>query len=212
MLHARARKVRSPPVAEEGWRNQFLETERRAAAPVRAPAARDNPCRCRFLPKSAEWSVRSLLFEPVRRGEATRGPRKSTAIAPRPSGNCFTREMFGIFSRAAHRAVVAQAFRRIRDFQFRRGSPQPLQIVITPRLFAENVHHETSKIQPRPLGRALSLAMPRRTLGHFIQLLFDFAANGLHLRRAESGADHEVFRERPNAAEVQHGNPAGLFF
>ncbi len=48
--------------------------------------------------------------------------------------------------------------------------------------------------------------MFRLTLQFFVKLLFDLGADGLHLRRAEAGAYHEVFSESANLAEIKHGD------
>jgi len=108
-------------------------------------------------------------------------------------------------------AIVTQAFRRIRDFQFRRGTPQALEVVVAARLFAEHVNDEASKIKERPFRGPLPFAVRWRALRVFVQLLFNLSANGLHLRRAEGGTDYEVFRERPQAAQIENGNGPGFF-
>jgi hypothetical protein len=51
-----------------------------------------------------------------------------------------------------------------------------------------------------------------RALGVFVQLLFDFSADGLHLRGAEAGTDDEVLRERGQAAQIENGDGSGFFF
>ena len=109
-------------------------------------------------------------------------------------------------------AIVAQAFRRIRDFQLRCGAPQALEVVVAARLFAEHVNDEASKIKERPFGGSLPFTVRWRALRVFVQLLFDLGTNGLHLRRAEAATDHEVLRERAQAAQIEDGNCPGFFF
>jgi hypothetical protein len=74
------------------------------------------------------------------------------------------------------------------------------------------VNDEASKIKERPFGGPLSFAVRWGALRVFVQLLFNLGANGLHLRRAESGADYEVLRERPQAAQIENGNGSRFFF
>src|ERR1700694_3082834 len=120
--------------------------------------------------------------------------------------------MLGVSSASASHVIVAQAFGGIRDFQFGRGTPQALQIVIAPRLFAQHVNDEPSKIKESPFGRALPFAMLWRALRVFVQLLFDLGANGLHLWSTEARTDDEVLRERAQAAQIEDGNRSGFFF
>ena len=72
-----------------------------------------------------------------------------------------------------------------------RSAPEAFEIVIAPRLLAEDVQDETAKIDQRPFRGAAPFAVFRRTMKMLLKLVFDFAADGLHLRRAESRADHE---------------------
>src|SRR5258708_38363450 len=90
--------------------------------------------------------------------------------------------------------------------------PQPLQIVVMPRLLAKYMHDKTSEIQQRPFRRATPLAVLRGTSLLLVELFLDLSANCLHLRRAESSANHEVRRKRAHSAEIQHRNPRRFFF
>src|ERR1700686_2391635 len=114
--------------------------------------------------------------------------------------------MFRVSGAATVYAIVAQAFGRIRNFQFRRGTPQTFQIVISPRLFAEHVDDEPPKIKERPFRGALPFPVLRRALRVFVQLFFDLRTNGLHLWGAEAGTDHEVFRERTQPGQIEYLN------
>src|SRR6266404_3643129 len=97
-------------------------------------------------------------------------------------------------------------FRLSQNFQLRRRAPQPLQIIIMPRLLAEDVHDEAAKIQQRPFRRTASFAVLWRAPLPLIQLLLDLRANRLHLRRAESRANHEVGSKRSHSAEIEDRN------
>ena len=57
----------------------------------------------------------------------------------------------------------------------------------------------------------MSFAMLRFAPQLLVELLFHFAANRLYLRRAETGAQHKIFRERAEAAQVKHGDAGGFF-
>jgi hypothetical protein len=70
---------------------------------------------------------------------------------------------------------------------------------------------ETAKINERPFRGGAPLAVLWRTMKMFFELVFDFTANGLDLRRAESRADHEIVREGSDAAEVEDGYPGSFF-
>src|ERR1700733_13062511 len=120
--------------------------------------------------------------------------------------------MFGVLGAAPVLAIMAQALRCIRNFQFRCGTPQPLQIVIASSLFAKHVNDEPSKIKERPFGGALSFAMLWRALRVFVQLLLDLAADAKHLRGAEAGTDDKVLRERTQTVQIENGNGSGFFF
>src|ERR1700724_1958475 len=101
-------------------------------------------------------------------------------------------------------SVTAWSARLISDRQLRRRSPQPFQVIVGARLFAEHMHNETPKIQQRPFRRAPPFAVLRRPPQLFVELLLDLTTDGLHLRRAETRADHEVRRKRAHSAEIEH--------
>src|SRR5262249_16638077 len=58
---------------------------------------------------------------------------------------------------------------------------------------------------------ALAFAMFGFSLQFLVKALFNFGTNGLHLRRAEASADHEVFCERAEARKIQNGYGRGFF-
>src|SRR5712675_2417286 len=159
------------------------------------------------------------LSAPIQKHFATPGPPKSTAAAPLSFRNRFAwsvRAAHRHISRAAMRTSVrtpvpARPIRFIGNFQLLRRPPQPLQVVIVPSLLAEHMHDKTSEIQQRPFRRAASLAVLRGTPLLLVELFLDLGANCLHLRRAESGANHEVRRKRAHSAEIQHRNPRRFF-
>src|SRR5581483_2685975 len=66
--------------------------------------------------------------------------------------------------------------------------------------------NESAEIEQRPVRRAVTFAMLRLALQLLPELLFHFRADGLHLRRAEAGANHEIIRERFQLAQVDDGN------
>lgn len=103
------------------------------------------------------------------------------------------------------------AFGHVRNLQLLGGAPEAFQVVVAAGLFAKDVHDEAAEIEQRPFGGALALAMFRRAFEILVQLLLDFGANGLNLRRAESGANDKVFRERAKTAQLKHGNSRGFF-
>src|SRR6266436_3517301 len=45
-----------------------------------------------------------------------------------------------------------------------------------------------------------------------VELLLDFRADGLHLRRAEAGADHKIIRKSARSPEVENGNAGSFLF
>src|SRR5579872_2642678 len=118
---------------------------------------------------------------------------------------------WGSAERRLHDDRLADAFGFIGNFQLWRSAPQTLEIVEASRLFAENMHDESAEIEQRPFRRAASFAMLRRAPKFLVELLLDFRANRLHLRRAEAGADHEVRSERSHFAQVDDRD-GGCFF
>src|SRR5207248_791489 len=150
------------------------------------------------------------------------GHARSTAIArwscPRTTAAPAARNAFSggirlvLESRALLRLGGGKAFGQVRDLQFRRGPPQPLEVVVAPRLLAENVHDEPPEIKQRPIRRAIALAVPHRPPHLLVQLLFDFRADRLHLRGAEARANHEIIGERARPAQIQHNNACGFLF
>ena len=58
---------------------------------------------------------------------------------------------------------------------------------------------------------AVAFAVFGFALEFLVQKFLDFAADGLHLRRAEAGAQHKILGERTKAAQVEYGD-SGSFF
>src|SRR5690348_18462619 len=94
--------------------------------------------------------------------------RRSTAVArwswlgtvalPTPG-----KRFFGIMS-ARERGAAALLHRGgavgfIGDIELPRRTPQTLEIIVAPRLLAEDVHDKAAEIQQRPFGGAVSLAV-----------------------------------------------------
>src|SRR6266446_2613554 len=150
-----------------------------------------------------------------------RDPRRSTAIVPRswprttalwPAGNGFAGIVFVSELRTRQVSFGRRAFRLVRKFELGRHTPEALEIIVAPRLLAENVHDEAAEIQKRPFGGAMSLAMFGGPAEILVKLRFDFGANGLDLRRAEAGADHKIFGEGACCREVQNSDACGFLF
>src|ERR1700722_15040974 len=118
---------------------------------------------------------------------------------------------WGSAKRRFHYNGLADALGLIANFQLRRRTPQTLEIIEAPRLFAKHMHDEPTEIEQRPLRGAASFAMFGRSAKFFVKLLFDLRANRLHLRRAEACADHEVRGKRSDFAQVDHRD-CGRFF
>src|ERR1700720_837432 len=97
------------------------------------------------------------------------------------------------------------------NIEFRGRTPQALKIVEAAGLLAEDVNDEAAKIEQRPFGGARSLAMFGRAFELLVQLLFDFVTDGLHLRRTEAGANHEVRSETADLTEIENGDARGFF-
>src|SRR5690348_17395474 len=90
------------------------------------------------------------------------------------------------------------------DLKFWRGTPETFEVVVTPGLLAEDVHDKPAKIEQSPLGRAISFAVSGRAVEMLFELLFHFGADGLHLRGAETCANHEIVREGTHARSEEH--------
>src|SRR5882724_5123068 len=147
-----------------------------------------------------------------------RGLERSTAIVPwsslraaaqRPGRNCVISDVFAAQRRIGNGSIGGSAFSIVGNFQFGRQTPE---IVIAAGLLAENVDDEPAEIEQSPFGGAMAFAVFGRAAKILVQLVFDFRADGLHLRRAEAGTNNEEFRERGSAAQVKNGNPGGFFF
>jgi hypothetical protein len=107
--------------------------------------------------------------------------------------------------------VARSYFRIVGDFELWRRAPKALEIVVAARLFAENVQNEATEIDERPFSGAAPLAVLWGAMKLFFELVLDFATDRLHLRRAESRADHEVVRKGADAAEIENSNACCFF-
>src|SRR5882672_11022535 len=107
---------------------------------------------------------------------------------------------------AQSRRIISgkHGIRRIRNIVTRDVAPEALEIVIAAGLFAENMDDEAAEIEQRPVVRTAAFTMFRLAFQFFMKLLFDFRADGLHLRCAKPGTDHEIFSEGTNLAEIEH--------
>src|SRR6266481_9288747 len=103
-------------------------------------------------------------------------------------------------------------FLGVGDLEFGGHAPEAFEIVVTAGLLAENVHDKAAEIEQRPFGGAMPLAMLRRAAETLMELLLDFGADGLDLRRAEAGANHKIIGESACGREVQHSNARGFLF
>src|ERR1700759_1067316 len=118
---------------------------------------------------------------------------------------------WGPAERCFHDHRLADALGLIGNLQLGRGAPQAFEIIKSSRLLTEYVHNEPAEIEQRPFRRATSFAMFRRAAKLFIELLFDFRADRLHLRSAKTGADDEVRSEGSHFAQIDDSN-GGRFF
>src|SRR5256884_3533470 len=93
-----------------------------------------------------------------------------------------------------------------------RRPPRSTLFPYTTLFRSENVHDEAAEIQQRPIRRAIALTVPHRPAHLFVELVFDFRADRLHLRRAKARADDEVIGKRARTAQVQHHDARGFLF
>ena len=64
--------------------------------------------------------------------------------------------------RMSRRGIArSEALHRARNIGARGGAPEPLEIVIKPRAFAENVHDQAAEIEQHPVGACFAFAMLR---------------------------------------------------
>ena len=101
--------------------------------------------------------------------------------------------------------------RLVGNHKLGRRAPEAFQVVVAPGLLAEDVQDESSEINQSPFRGSVSFAVFRGAMKLFFELVFHFAADRLHLRSAETRADHEIVGEGSDAAEIKNGN-AGSFF
>src|SRR5712692_5320755 len=148
-----------------------------------------------------------------------RDRRRSTAIVPRslpraaalrPAGSGFAGKVFVSEGRIRRVSSGRRAVRLAGEFEFGCHAPEALEVVVAPSLLAENVHDKAAEIEQRPFGGAISLAMFGRAAKIFVELRLDFSANGLDLRGAETGADHEIISEGACGREVENSDARGF--
>src|SRR5580765_4975380 len=99
---------------------------------------------------------------------------------------------------------------RIGNIVTRNIAPEAFEVVEAARLFAEDVHDKTTEIEQRPIGGTAALAMRGLALQFLIELFFDRGTDRLHLRRAVSSTQHEIFRKSADATEVEHRDGRGF--
>ena len=99
----------------------------------------------------------------------------------------------------------------VRDHELWGRAPEAFEIVIAPRLLAEDVQNEAAKIDQRPFRGTAPFSVFRRAMKMLFKLLFHFAAYCLHLRRAESRADHEEVREGADVTKIENGDSCRFF-
>lgn len=80
-----------------------------------------------------------------------------------------------------------------------------------PGALGENVHQEISEIEQHPFGVALAFAVLQAN-SDFCQLLFDLFADGIHLPRAESGAEEETVSKRAEPLKIEQRDFRRLLF
>src|SRR5438552_4977225 len=91
------------------------------------------------------------------------------------------------------------------------GTPEALEVVKPAGALVEDVDDKTAEIEQRPFGGTRALAVLGFALQVLVQLLFDLGADGLHLRGAEAGADHEVGSEATDFAKIEDGDACCFF-
>src|ERR1700680_3164796 len=119
---------------------------------------------------------------------------------------CAARSSLGL-RRAGQRTPLA----RLSKFDAARGAPETLKIVIMARAFREHMHDQAAEIEQHPIAACLAFPVHPASANP-LQLLFNFITDGFQLRRAESGADHKIIRERSKACEIEEDNIRRLFF
>src|SRR5262249_6183362 len=117
--------------------------------------------------------------------------RRSMAAARRSFRNRFSMR-WGSAERRFHHDRPTGALGLIGNFELGCGAPKAFEVIKAARLVTEYVHNEPAEIEQRPFSRTAPFAMLRRSLKLLVKLLLDLRANRLHLRRAETRADHEV--------------------
>lgn len=135
-----------------------------------------------------------------------RGLPQSTAIAP-----CSFEIGFARGLRFAERMISRGHVRLIGNIEFGGRAPEAFKVIVSSGMFAEDMQDEAPKIDESPFRGRAPFAVFRRTLEMLFELVFHFAADGLHLRRAEPRTDYEIVRESSDATEVENGY-SGSFF
>src|SRR3954463_15266627 len=124
-------------------------------------------------------------------------PRRSTAAAVRSLRNRFAWRL---------RTADARMAGFVGNLELGRRTPQPLEVVELAGALIEDVHDEAAEIQKRPFSGTHTFAVLRFTLQLFVQLLFHFGADGLHLRGAEARTNHKVGGKASYFPQIQDGD------
>src|SRR4030067_436639 len=97
------------------------------------------------------------------------------------------------------------------DGEFRRGSPQPVELVKIPDAVQEDVHHEIVVVDQDPPSFADPLH-PHGAEPFLLERFLDVAGDGAYLPVGRSRAQEEVIGEGGALPDVQCAGAGGLFF
>src|SRR5882672_9335289 len=92
-----------------------------------------------------------------------------------------------------------------------RGAPQTLEVIIMARAFREDVHDEAAEIQQHPFGAGFAFAV-HQMHAYPRELSFNFVADSIHLRRAETRAEQEAIGKRAQPLKIQQRYLRRLLF
>ena len=91
----------------------------------------------------------------------------------------------------------------------RRIPPEPLQIVVTPCFFVENMDDEIMVVKQNPARPWIPLAVVQPDL-HFLETLVDVVSNGPHVPVRIRTADQKMICNTGDPLEVQDDGIEGL--
>ena len=100
---------------------------------------------------------------------------------------------------------------RILKLDAPRGAPQTFQIVKSSRMFGEDVNDQPAKIEQHPFAAGFAFAM-QQARPEFLNLVFDFVADGFDLPGAETRAQKEIIGERGEAPQIEQRHFRRLLF